>query len=217
MKKGTAVGADGVTRERLLSWDPKGVKLASLFSMWLVTGALPSTFKECRTTLIPKTSDPVERTQIGGWRPITISTVVARLFSRIITARLERACPVIPRQRGFISTPGCSENLMLLQGLIKQSKKQQTPLAVVFVDFAKAFDSVSHEHLQRVLEQRGLDQHIMALIGSTYEKSTMRIIIDGMKSSMIDMSVGVKQGDPMSPLLFNLALDPLIQDNSQHS
>uniref|UniRef100_A0A4W5LF61 Reverse transcriptase domain-containing protein n=1 Tax=Hucho hucho TaxID=62062 RepID=A0A4W5LF61_9TELE len=211
MKKGTAAGPDGVTRERLLSWDPNGAKLACLFSMWLVTGALPSTFKECRTTLIPKTPNPVERLQIGGWRPITISSVVARLFSRIITARLARACPISPRQRGFISAPGCSENLMLLQGLIRQSRKQRTPLAVVFVDFAKAFDSVSHEHLQSVLEQRGLDRHIMALIGSTYEKSTTRITIDGVRSSVIDMSVGVKQGDPMSPLLFNLALDPLVQ------
>lgn len=121
--------------------------MVSLFSMWLV---LPSTFKECRTTLKPKTLSRVEADR-------------------------------------------------------------------KMADFAKAFDYVSHEHLQRVLKQRDLDQHIMALIGSTYEKSTTRIIIDRMKSSMIDMSVGVKQGDPMSPLLFNLALEPLIQDNSLYS
>ncbi|NXJ44488.1 POLR protein, partial [Ciconia maguari] len=61
----------------------------------------------------------------------------------ILTARLTKACPINPRQRGFIKSPGCAENLKLLQLLIRSAKKEHRPLGVVFVDLAKAFDTVS--------------------------------------------------------------------------
>ncbi|NXG95115.1 POLR protein, partial [Stercorarius parasiticus] len=62
----------------------------------------------------------------------------------VITARLTKACPINQRQRGFIRSAGCSENLKLLQLLIRNAKREHRPLGVVFVDLAKAFDSVSH-------------------------------------------------------------------------
>lgn len=80
------------------------------------------------------------------------------LMSAILRSRLERACALNERQRGFIRAPGCSENLTLLDGLIKLRKRESLPLAVVFIDFAKAFDSVSHDHLKAALVERGVDR-----------------------------------------------------------
>uniref|UniRef100_A0A8C7GQZ2 Reverse transcriptase domain-containing protein n=1 Tax=Oncorhynchus kisutch TaxID=8019 RepID=A0A8C7GQZ2_ONCKI len=211
IKNGTAAGPDGVTKTALLKWDPTGAKLAATFSIWLTAGTLPGPFKECRTTLIPKSGDPVVLTQEAGWRPLTIGSVVLRLYSRILTHRLARACPISPRQRGFIASPGCSENLMILDGLIRQSWARGEMLAVVLVDFARAFDSVSHVHILDVLRQRGLDEHIIGVVGDLYTSITTTIKVSGELSPPIDVRVGVKQGDPMSPLLFNLALDPMIE------
>ncbi|NXE17365.1 POLR protein, partial [Lophotis ruficrista] len=59
----------------------------------------------------------------------------------ILTARLTKPCPINPRQRGFIKSAGCAENLKLLQLLIKNAKKDHQPLGVVFIDLAKAFDT----------------------------------------------------------------------------
>ncbi|NXE24757.1 POLR protein, partial [Ardeotis kori] len=86
----------------------------------------------------------------------------------ILTARLTKACPINPRQRGFIKSAGCAENLKLLQLLIKNAKKNHRPLGVVFVDLAKAFDRVSHQHIVTALIQRGVDNHIIALIKNLY-------------------------------------------------
>ena len=211
IKRNTAPGPDGITRLMLSDWDPSGEKLARLFNAWLVAGVIPKAFKECRTTLIPKSTDPVALREVGNWRPITIGSLILRLFSRIMTERLARACPINPRQRGFISSPGCSENLKVLQGLLGHCKKERGQLAVVFVDFAKAFDSISHEHILCALMQRQLDLHVIKLIQSAYVDCVTRITINGVKSEGIGLKVGVKQGDPMSPILFNLAMDPLIQ------
>ena len=126
--------------------------------------------------------------------------------------RLGRACPLNPRQRGFLaSSGGCADNLMILNGIIKNARESGAPLAVVFVDFAKAFDSISHEHILCALKQRQVDQHVIGLIRNSYVDCVTRVGSCGERTSPISMKVGVKQGDPMSPLLFNLAMDPLIQ------
>ncbi|NXF13538.1 POLR protein, partial [Smithornis capensis] len=87
----------------------------------------------------------------------------------IITARLAKACPINPRQRGFIRASGCSENIKFLELLVKHAKKEHRDMRVVFVDIAKAFDTVSHEHIFVGLKQKGVEQHIVNLIKNMYE------------------------------------------------
>ncbi|NXL69104.1 POLR protein, partial [Chordeiles acutipennis] len=92
----------------------------------------------------------------------------------ILTARLTKACPINPRQRGLIRSPGCAENLKLLQLLLKTAKKEHRPLGVVFVDIEKAFDTVSHQHIITALRQKGVDEHI-ALVKDLYCKINTHI------------------------------------------
>ncbi|NWW76036.1 POLR protein, partial [Climacteris rufus] len=87
----------------------------------------------------------------------------------ILTARLSEACPINPRQQGFISTLGCSENLKLFQLLICHAIRENRDLAVIFVDIVKAFDTISHQHISTGLQQRQMDPQIMHLINNMYE------------------------------------------------
>ncbi|NWT93022.1 PO22 protein, partial [Urocynchramus pylzowi] len=87
----------------------------------------------------------------------------------ILTAKLTKACPLNPRQRGFIRVAGCSENLKLLQTIIWSTKREYKPLGVVLVDIAKAFDTVSHQHILHALQQREVDPHIINLVSNMYE------------------------------------------------
>lgn len=206
----SAPGPDGVVKQDIRNWDPKCETLTQLFNMWWFTGVIPTRLKESRTILIPKTSDAGTEMEIGNWRPITIGSMILRLFTRVVAKRLADACPLHPRQRGFRPTPGCPENLEVLQGLIRHCKEESSPLAVVFVDFARAFDTVSHEHILSALGQINVDPHVVGLVQQTYTNSCTSVEVGGQHTPDITVRVGVKQGDPMSPLLFNLALDPLI-------
>ncbi|NWI76841.1 PO21 protein, partial [Dryoscopus gambensis] len=94
----------------------------------------------------------------------------------IAMARLVRACPINPRQRGFISASGCFENLKLLQLLVKCAKQEHRKLGVVFVDIAKAFDTVCHQHIIAGLIQRGVDSHVVHLVSDMYRNITTCIV-----------------------------------------
>ncbi|NXQ64912.1 POLR protein, partial [Anthoscopus minutus] len=87
----------------------------------------------------------------------------------IITARLTKACAISPRQKSFIRAAGCSENLKLLQLLLRNAKKEHREIAILFLDIAKAFDTVSHQHIVTGLERRRVDPHIINLIMNRYE------------------------------------------------
>ncbi|NXJ43982.1 POLR protein, partial [Ciconia maguari] len=93
----------------------------------------------------------------------------------ILTAWLTKACPINPRQRGFMISSGCVENLKLLQLLIRKAKKEYRPLGVVFIYLVKAFDTVSHSHIVMALKQKGVDEHIIALIKNLYHNINIPI------------------------------------------
>lgn len=120
MCKTSAPGPDGITLGQIITKGPKFSRLTEMFNLWLITGTVPDALLDCRTVLIPKSSDAEKPGDINNWRPITIGSVVIRLFSRIATARLSKACPINPRQRGFICASGCAENLKLLQLVVEQ-------------------------------------------------------------------------------------------------
>uniref|UniRef100_A0A3B3XT99 Reverse transcriptase domain-containing protein n=1 Tax=Poecilia mexicana TaxID=48701 RepID=A0A3B3XT99_9TELE len=203
-------GPDGIRKPHLLMWDKDGEKLTYLFNAILYNGKLPRLLKRSRSTLVPKSSDLVELSRVENWRPISLSSTILRLLSKILCDRLREACPAHSSQKGFTRGEGCSTNLMLLDGVVRRAVRHKETLAVVFIDLACAFDSVSHQHIREVLELRKVDAGICDLISNSYKHASSRVLTHGGRTRSITLKVGVKQGDPMSPLLFNLCLDPLL-------
>uniref|UniRef100_A0A087XDC3 C2H2-type domain-containing protein n=1 Tax=Poecilia formosa TaxID=48698 RepID=A0A087XDC3_POEFO len=104
----SAPGLDGIRKSHLSRWDKDGQLLACLFNTILYNSKLPKLLKRSRTTLVPKSSDQEKLKSIDCWRPITLSSTILRLFSRILCDRLGEACPIHPSQKGFIRGEGCS-------------------------------------------------------------------------------------------------------------
>ncbi|KRZ51615.1 Retrovirus-related Pol polyprotein from type-1 retrotransposable element [Trichinella nativa] len=94
--------------------------------------------KDCRTTLIPKTDDP--RPDAEDYRQITIVSCVYRLFSKIVTRRLEDSLSLNPRQKA-----------------LREAHKRGKELNIVSTDLAKAFDTINHSSIDRALCMQGLD------------------------------------------------------------
>ncbi|GCC31564.1 hypothetical protein chiPu_0010023 [Chiloscyllium punctatum] len=126
-----------------------------------------------------------------------------RLFTKIMAKRLRDTVEVNPRQKGImVATPGYNENIVILENIIKGAKHNRNDLTVVFVDLAKAFDSVGHKLLIKALHRVQIPKDLDTGNSTVLEGN-------GIFITPINIERGVKQGDPLSPILFNIALDLL--------
>ena len=95
--------------------------------------------------------------------------------------------------------------------LIEHSRTTKTPLGILLLDQEKAFDKVSQDFLWKVMEKMGFQETFINWIRSLYHGASSQIRIGDELSEKINLERGVRQGDPISPLLFTLCMEPLIQ------
>lgn len=183
--------------------------LLAAYNIWLGCSRIPTEIKRNRTTLLPKGKEELDK--ITNWRPITISSLLLRIYNKILCHRLNQILTTDDRQVGFKPVNGCSMNILWLHHLLKHARHQKRDLYVCLIDVAKAFDSVPHAVIFNALERSLLPSSFIDLIKDQYDKSSTSIVYSNLSSRPISINRGVKQGDPLSPLLFNLVMDELME------
>lgn len=135
---------DGLNVSDLKNQDPRDI--ACLLSIFLLHGDVPKDLKVNRTTMIPKVPEPSP----SDWRPITIASMLDRLFAKILEARISRVIDLNPLQRAFIrGVDGCGENIAALASTIRIAKDKARPLVMMSMDLPRAFDSVKHSTIKK--------------------------------------------------------------------
>ena len=190
-------GLDGVDRKALRRMDPQA--MIAHMNLWLLAGRPPGDFKIGVTVPIPKSADAAEPSE---YRPITVSSMVCRIFHRLLAQRAERCLPLGSRQKAFREGDGLADNVWILRSIIDDCKVRHRPLCVTFVDVRKAFDTVSHESVVKAAERIGFPPALVSYIRCLYIGGVTKIRAGGALGSLIRPSRGVRQGDPLSPLLF---------------
>ena len=178
------------------------------FNHWYVYG-IPDDEKECRTILLEKSGD---LTDVNNWRPITIGSILLRLFCKIWDSRLRKKVSINPRQKAFVPVDGCYENVKTLQNVIRHYNKSKKELNIVFLDLSKAFDTVLKSSVMKALIRKGVPDDVRNLIDDLYTNASTTITNGNGSTRRILINSGVKQGCPLSPFLFNLVMDELLDD-----
>jgi hypothetical protein len=204
MSTKTAPGPDGRTLDVVRKLPLPDV--VARLNLWLLAGCVPTDLYDGYTTLIPK--------QPGAdnpafFRPITVTSVLIRLLHKTVAKRFDKLCPASERQKAFRSGDGLAENVNVLKTVLKtaQDPKRLRSVYVAFLDVRKAFDSVSHHSILLAAERAGCPAPLLEYIRNFYATSTTRVRSDGQSSERISVRQGVKQGDPLSCILFNLVID----------
>ncbi|KAH0821028.1 hypothetical protein GEV33_001763 [Tenebrio molitor] len=155
--------------------------LAIFFNVLLFRGVQPTVWRDTRTILIPKGGDP---TNAENWRPITIGSAIQRLFHRVLIKRLKSQIGLSMHQRVFVNTDGTLANILILDQYIMERTL--------------------------VMERFRLHPIMTSYIMSTFS-STTTIKVGNEQTRPLRILRGVRQGDPLNPLLFNVVVDELLE------
>ncbi|WVZ69121.1 hypothetical protein U9M48_017959 [Paspalum notatum var. saurae] len=152
-------------------------------------------------TLIPKRDD-AETAQ--DYRPISLMHSVAKILAKVLANRLAPHLHSIisHSQSAFIKGRSIHDNFQYIQGAIRHFHRSKTLMLFIKLDIAKAFDNVRLDYLLEVLKQIGFGQRWRGIISLIWSTTSSRIILNGESGRPIQHRCGLRQGDPLSPMLF---------------
>ena len=140
----------------------------------------------------------------GNYRGISIGDTIGKLYGKVLGNRLKQWMDVDNCQAGGQERRGCIEHILALRLIIDYAKKEKVKLFVLFVDFSKAYDKVPRRTLFEILRRVGCGKRFLRALIAIY-KDTVNIL----NSEYVKAKIGVKQGGPMSCLLFIIYLNVL--------
>lgn len=199
-----APGPDGITTDMIRKVQP--AFYLRLFNLWYLLGKTPKCLKLCKSILIPKGQTISQ--DINKWRPITIGSLLLRVYCKLWANRLKPE--LNKKQKAFQQCEGVMENLVLLNSIFQTSRSERRDLCMVFVDIAKAFDTVQHEVVWWAMNRFGIKIEFLEVLKDLYANVGTQFKAQNGRTKTIKMEAGVKQGCPLSPIIFNMVLDGLL-------
>ena len=152
-------------------------------------------------TLIPKKDR--DTSYLKKFRPISLLTVDYKILAKTLANRLKKCLSYLipPDQSGFLKGRNIGNNIRLIIDIIEYTELNHIPGAILLLDIQKAFDSVSHDFLLRVLRKLNFSQKFINWIQGFYSGRKSYVSNYGNLSKPIDMERGIFQGCPHIPLL----------------
>ena len=217
MARGKSPGSDGLTVEFFLKfWDVLGSDLVEVFNSSYRDGLLPSSSCKGLITLLFKKGDRLDR---KNWRPITLLNIDYKLCARTLAGRLLRVIHHVVHSDQTCGIPGrfIGENVVLLRDIVDITSELNLPAAILSLDQEKAFDRVDWNFMFLCLERMGFGQSFVRWVRLLYTRARCSILVDGYTSPVFYPSRGVRQGCPLSPLLYVLTMEVLAANLRAHS
>ncbi|KAF4135669.1 Reverse transcriptase (RNA-dependent DNA polymerase) [Phytophthora infestans] len=209
-KNGKAPGPDGLPIEYY--------KLASnlwaqiyevVYGNQLEKGKMTKFQRRAHLSLLYKSGD---RTMPGNYRPLTLLNHDAKLGPKVMQRRLGGVLPFLIHedQSGFVPGRSIRHSLLRFQDLQEICKTKYPDACAVLLDFAKAFDSVLWPALDMVLQHFGFGATFRAWVKTFYNETSVSLLLNDCPGDPFLLGAGVRQGDPLSPGLFVVFVEPMM-------
>ena len=200
----TASGPDGIPTMLLKQ---TAVEIAPavtlLFQASLDQGKVPSQWKKANIVPLFKKGS---RSEAANYRPISLTSVLCKLCEHIIHCAVMQHLTdnniLSDAQHRFRKHRSCETQLICMMDDLAKGLDNKSQIDVVLLDYEKAFDKVSHQHLLKKIEHYVIRDKTLDWITDFLHSRTQSVLVDGQQSCISNVSSGVPQGSVLGPLLF---------------
>ena len=217
MEKNKTPGTDGLPAEfyKVFWNDVSGLLVNSLNYAYL-SGRLSITQRRGIIKLIPKKDS--ELYNVKNWRPISLLNCDYKIAAKSIANRMKNCLPNLINndQTGFLKGRYIGENIRLIDSIISYAADKNIPGLLLFLDFEKAFDTLEWPFIRKTLQHYGFGPSLIKWFDTFYCDTESCIINNGWTSTFFKMERGVRQGCPLSPYLFIIAVEVLASAIREH-
>lgn len=197
-------GTDGLTIEFYIKfWPMIATTMHKLFSEIVSRGILNRTAREAVTSLMYKTGrNPLV---VTNWRPLSLLNNDYKIYAKVLANRMQSTAKYLidHDQKGFLKNRSIADNLLNLMTVIDYCHNYDIDAALIAVDFNQAFDSCSWSAIDATLAAFGYGRKFIDMIMICYNDVKTTVMNNNRWSRWLKLTVGVRQGCPLSGLLFD--------------
>lgn len=216
MAKGKAPGSNGFPMEFYVAfWSVLGQDLVEVLNSSLDSGTLPFSQRGALISLIFKKGD---RLLHKNWRPISLLNVDYKLCARALAGHLLKVLHHVVHRDQTCGVKGryISENVALLRDIVRFTEETDFPAVILSLDQEKAFDRMDWDFLVSTLHLMGFGSSFIAWVKLLYTDIRSAVLVNGYVSESFWPSWAVRQGCPLSPLLYVISIEVLAANLRAH-
>ena len=207
----TAPGPDRIGYRTWKQLESEHTIVLSVLNTCRINVKIPPEWKTSTTILIHKGDDLLI---LDNWRPLALQNTLYKLYAAVIAKRITDWATegiMSSSQKGFLPMEGCLEHNHIMTSVLQDSRRRKRPIIFTWLDLKDVYGSVPHQTLFTIMGLAGLGGLTLQIVRDFYHQTTTAIRTGKDKTGPITIQRGVKQGCPLSPILFNLVMEVLIR------